>query len=155
MSKKIEDKKIADTYGIKEQIGYMIPENKKQAKKYCSALVFGPPGTGKSTIGKYLAKKLSEHEKTTWNYIEIQTGQFLDKGEDKIIPQANEIFLRLSQIKKAVVFFDVDQLVKSRQRGGPVWIVTALLPEFAELRKQKDVRFLLATNVSRKKEDSE
>jgi len=126
---------------VKESVDCM------KSEEYRSALVFGPPGTGKSTIAKYLAHNLN------YQFVELIPGQFLSEGSANIIPRANELFKRLMKIRNAVIFFDeVDQFVKKRDPTGkenqePVWIVTALLPKFAELRKRKDIRFMLATNL--------
>ena len=126
---------LCDSYGIKEYI------NKLRTQKYRSALIFGPPGSGKSTVSKSLAKELE------WSYVEITPGLISAKGKDEIIPSSNEIFKKLNQLTKTVIFFDeVDELVKSRNKGGDVWIVTSLLPKFQELWNNKEVRFILATN---------
>jgi hypothetical protein len=112
-------------------------------QEYKSALLFGPPGTGKTSLPKALAQKMK------WNYVEITPGQFVDQGEQYIIPKANEIFKKLYQLKDTVIFFDeVDQLVVNREEGNwsSNWVVTALLPKFQELRKRKDIIFFLATN---------
>lgn len=133
---KIEPEKLYDSYGIKGYISKM-----QNNSEYCSALVFGPPGTGKSTIAKVLANNLK------WAYIELTPGLFLEQGQSNIIRTLNDIFKRLARIQKAVIFFDeVDQLVKSRELDGEAWIVTALLPKLAKLRKQKEIKFILATN---------
>ena len=94
-AEKIERQEICDTYSVKELVNYM--------KTGChSALIFGPPGTGKSTISRYLTSLLPKG----WVYIELIPNQFLDMGEPNIIPKANEIFKRLSRVKKAVILFD-------------------------------------------------
>lgn len=129
---------ISDSYNIKKYVEYII----KETDNYRSMMLFGPPGTGKSKFSKALAKELK------WNYVEITPGIFLSEGQDKIISNANEIFKRLMRLKKTVVFFDeVDQLVENREKNDKnTWIVTSLLPKFSDLRKQKDIIFVLATN---------
>ena len=142
----IEWEKLYDSYNIKKYIGYMVKEEEKgkviSNPEYRSALIFGPPGSGKSTIVKALAKRLG------WHYVELSPGIFFE-GERNIIPNATKIFKRLVRMKETVIFFDeVDQLVKAREKGGEssIWIVTSLLPMFQELREQKDIKFILATN---------
>ncbi|NKQ39753.1 MAG: AAA family ATPase [Methanosarcinales archaeon] len=146
----VEWEYLKDSYGIKKNIEYMMEENNgkwESNPKYCSALIFGPPGSGKSSIVKALAKRLE------WDYVEIAPHLFLTKGKESIVPSAIQIFNRLLQMKKTVIFFDeVDQLVKSRKNANKqgseesIWIVTSLLLKFQELRDQKDIKFILATN---------
>lgn len=152
-----EDITFYDSYDIKNNIEQL------KEKRYFSALVFGPPGTGKNTIARYLARELGKEDArknnskgpvTSWDYIEVIPGQFLASGREQIIPRANEIFKRLNRIKKAVVLFDeVDLLVAKRksgegkEEGDKGWIVTALLPKFADLRDLGKVKFILATNA--------
>ena len=155
-AKKYEDLDISwdglsDSYGMKKFLSYMtnIDEPRVSNPGYRSAFIFGPPGTGKSTIAKALAKKLK------WNYVEVTPGQFLEEGELNIIKKANSLFKRLKRLKNTVIFFDeVDQFVELRKdssgndgaNSSTKWIVTALLPQFQELRKQKDIKFIMATN---------
>lgn len=142
----IEWVKLKDSYKIKVCMWYMTGEETRKVvsnPKYRSALIFGPPGSGKSTVAKALAKRLD------WDYVELSPSLFLSEGEQNIIPKAIKIFKRLVRMKETVIFFDeVDQLVKSRKKSDEksVWIVTSLLPMFQKLRKQKDIKFILATN---------
>ncbi len=142
----IEWVKLKDSYKIKECMGYMTREEKEKEvsnQKYRSALIFGPPGSGKSTIAKALAKRLD------WDYVELSPSLFLSEGYQNIIQKAIKIFKRLVRMKETVIFFDeVDQLVKSREKNDEtsVWTVTSLLPMFQKLRKQNDIKFILATN---------
>jgi AAA+ superfamily predicted ATPase len=141
--------KLFDSYKIKDYVGRMMQRDKEKENKwvsnpdYRSALIFGPPGSGKSTIPEALAERLG------WQYIVLTPGLFLSEGEQNIIPKLNEIFERLFRMKKRVIFFDeVDQLVTLRKTGteSSKWIVTALLPKLQKLWAQKEIKFILATN---------
>lgn len=141
--------KLWDSYKIKVFLSNMIsePDNENAEKEYRSALIFGPPGTGKSSIAQALANEIN------WDYVKLIPGQFLDEGESNVIPKANAIFNRLMKLKKTVIFFDeVDQFVEQRTKGttSSRWIVTTLLPLIQDLRKQKDIIFVMATNDIKK-----
>lgn len=143
---------LVDTYGTKEIIKkYTIEEIiNSDDSKYRSMILFGPPGTGKSTLGKALAKELE------WDYVELTPGLFLDEGDDKIISKLNRIFKRLVKLNKKVIFFDeVDQLVEKRGEDKQSnWIVTSILPKLSELREQKNIIFIMATNHIEKVDDA-
>ncbi len=138
-------KELFDSYNLKNSISELGHNN-----SYRSALLFGPPGSGKSSIAKGIAKELD------WNYIEILPEEFQSKGVDMIIPNANRIFKRLINLENVVIFFDeVDQLIKSRKYEqkdaskrdvGEVWVVISLLPMFQALHSKKNVVYLMATN---------
>lgn len=128
---------LLDTYDIKRYLEIMKSDRIK------SAFLFGPPGTGKSTVAKAIAKDMG------YKYVEITPGQFLEKGETQIIATATFIFNRLLRMKKTVIFFDeVDQFVELRKNSSAAskWIVTSLLPKFQELYKHNNIKFFLATN---------
>lgn len=130
---------LLDSYNVKGYIEYMLNDDNCR-----SALLFGPPGVGKSTLAKALSNELG------WDYVEITPGRFLDEGDHNIIKNINIIFEKLYQLKNTIIFFDeVDQLVKTRQsdsESGDVWVVTALLPKLQELHGNKKIKFVLATN---------
>ena len=139
---------LCDSYNALNFIRKLYTDNDKTyfaSDDYRSALLFGPPGSGKSTVAKALAKRLGEG----WKYVEITPGQFLDQGDQNIIKNAYSIFKKLTLMENAVVFFDeVDQLIKARTDSTEslTWIVTALLPKFQELRECKKIIFILAMN---------
>lgn len=144
---------LYDSFDFKKPLKYLMKN-----EEYRSALLFGPPGTGKSTIAKALARQLK------WDYVEITPAEFLSAGDLQIIPNANKIFKRLNMLRDTVIFFDeVDLLLKSRMyekekkdnsepeknqdmSSREAWIVTSLLPKFQELHDNKDIIYILATN---------
>jgi hypothetical protein len=142
--KEFED--LGDSYGALKFLDKMcLKKGEKwiENDEFRSALLFGPPGSGKSTVAKALAKRLK------WKYVEITPGQFLDQGDQNIIKNAYNIFKKLVLMKESVIFFDeVDQLIKARKDNteSSNWIVTALLPKFQQLRECKKIIFILAMN---------
>jgi hypothetical protein len=114
---------------------------KKQAR---SVLLFGPPGTSKTSIVRAVAEKLG------WPLIELSPSDFLRNGMDKIFKKANQVFEDLSDLSKAVVFFDeMDAVAQNRQSDLDVtrqFLTTSMLPKIAALHDEARVLFFMATN---------
>lgn len=114
-----------------------------------SAVLFGPPGTGKTTLVEALAGALG------WEYVEVLASDFLRQGVDGVPAQADRIFDLLMQLDRCVVLFDeIDELIQDRssQESDPFgrFLTTSMLPKIAKLWKQRRVLFFVATNhVSR------
>ncbi len=62
-----------------------------------SALLFGPPGTSKTTLVRALSESVG------WPYIEITPSRFLDKGPDSIFVSTTEIFDDLTDMYGVIV----------------------------------------------------
>ena len=109
-----------------------------------SALLFGPPGTAKTTIVRELARSIG------WPCVEIRPSNFLKDGLEHIYESADEIFADLMDLSKTVIFFDeMDALVQSRTTPLDVtrqFLTTSMLPKLAELHDHGRVVFFVATN---------
>ena len=113
-------------------------------KRKRSALLFGPPGTSKTSYIKHLA---AEHG---WPCVSINPSHFLRDGLERIFGRANEIFADLMDLSKVVVFFDeMDPLVQKREAGSDIHhqsLTTVFLPKLADLYNHNKVVFFMATN---------
>jgi hypothetical protein len=115
----------------------------------CSALLFGPPGTSKTTFARAVATELR------WPYVEINPAHFLSSGLEQIYVRTDEIFRDLMDLSGVVVLFDeMDALVESRshQQGEErldavrQLLTTSMLPKLASLRDKAQIVFFMATN---------
>ncbi len=65
-----------------------------------SVLLFGPPGTAKTTTVKSLAQKLG------WHFLELTPSNFIIDGLELIEQRAKDIFDDLSSLRETVILFD-------------------------------------------------
>ena len=71
-------------------------------------VLFGPPGTGKTTFAKGIASRLG------WPFVEIEPSELVDEGIDNEARLA-QAFERLLELPSAVVFVDeVEDLALDR-----------------------------------------
>ena len=110
-----------------------------------SAVLFGPPGTSKTTVVQGLAAALD------WDYVEIHASHFLSEGMDRVPAQADAIFRKLMELDRCVILFDeIDELIRLRQSNGTDpfgrFLTTSMLPKLAKLWSQRRVLFFVATN---------
>lgn len=117
-----------------------------------SALLFGPPGTSKTSIVRALATRIG------WALVELNPSDFLKQGLENIYSQTNEIFNDLSDLWRVVVFFDeMDALAQKRAEGIDVvrqFLTTSMLPKLSRLHDDSRVIFFMATNHQRNFDDA-
>lgn len=110
-----------------------------------SAILFGPPGTSKTTLVEALAGAIG------WDFVEIHASRFLAEGMDMVPGSADTIFARLMELDTCVVLFDeIDELLRDRkdQDADPFgrFLTTSMLPKVATLWEQGRILFFVATN---------
>jgi hypothetical protein len=140
-------KRIADEHLIRPA-GRVTEEMLRKAplRSRRSALLFGPPGTSKTTFVKAVAGRLG------WPLVVITPSDFLSMGLEQIYVRATEIFQDLMDLSAAVILFDeMDALAQTRGGNAALdvtrqLLTTSMLPKLADLHDWGRVIFLMATN---------
>jgi SpoVK/Ycf46/Vps4 family AAA+-type ATPase len=113
-------------------------------------LLFGPPGTGKTTIAEELAKALDSR------LIVVTPSDFIQRGEAEIELRAKRIFKALEIQTTTVILFDeIDRMILDRdsklyQTQSDVFqfMTPGMLTKFRDLWKQHGPLFVVATNYA-------
>ena len=106
-------------------------------------VLFGPPGTGKTTFAKGIASRLG------WPFIEIQPSEIGAEGAERQAKLLAETFDRLLELPEAVVFVDeVEDIASIRQderRVSPN-ITNEFLKQIPRMRESPHHLLVCATN---------
>lgn len=121
----------------------------KTQSKAVVTLLFGPPGTTKTTIARAVAGGLE------WPLITLSPGNFINRGLEKVESQAGKIFDELEQLSRAVVIFDeCDELFRTRApvpqaeslRNVSAFITASMLPKLQDLHDRGRIVVFICTN---------
>ena len=110
-----------------------------------SAILFGPPGTAKTTVVSAIAKRLG------WGFVTVDTSTFLQDGMGNVASRISYVFDRLLALDKVVVLFDeIEEFALDRSNPSLTMesrlLTTAMLTKLADLRGLRKVAFFIATN---------
>ena len=72
----------------------------RPARNRLAGILDGPPGTGKTTLVRALAKTLN------WPYIPVPASTIFDSGFDSMEARATTVFRYLNYLTRCVIFFD-------------------------------------------------
>lgn len=109
-----------------------------------SAILFGPPGTSKTTLVRSLADAID------WKYVELHASHFVAERLALVQKTADKIFSQLLELDHAVVLFDeIDELVRERDIEKDAFgrfLTTSMLPKLAQLWEARKILYFVATN---------
>jgi len=121
---------------LAEQHGVQVPK---------AIVLFGPPGTGKTTFAKGIASRVG------WPFIELFPSRLAAGGRDAQAHELRLFFHRLAEIEAAVVFIDeVEEIAQSRDDPPVSHAVTnELLKAIPVFRGHPNRLLICATNSIR------
>ncbi len=106
-------------------------------------VLFGPPGTGKTTFAKGIASRLG------WPFVEIQPSEIGAEGAERQAKLLAETFDRLLELPEAVVFVDeVEDIasIRHEERRVSPNITNEFLKQIPRMRESPHHLLVCATN---------
>ena len=114
------------------------------AKMIRSGILFGPPGTGKTTYVRRIARYLG------WPLVILNPSDFAVQGLHLVPTVAADVFSKLLELEDTVIFFDeMEPLIRRRDDEGGFeqsFLTTSLIPLLQELADRAACLFFVATN---------
>ncbi|WP_345801121.1 ATP-binding protein [Microbacterium sp. AZCO] len=111
-----------------------------------AVMLFGPPGTGKTTFAKAVASRLD------WPFVEVFPSRLGDSPKG-MAAALRATFESIGDLEHAVVFIDEVEEIASRRRGDPPsptqGVTNELLKLVAEFREREGRLLICATNFVR------
>jgi transitional endoplasmic reticulum ATPase len=106
-----------------------------------TALMFGPPGTGKTTFARATAGRLG------WPFVELLPSK-LSSGEGTLANELREALAELGRLDHVVIFIDeFDEIAPAREsRPASAGVVNELLKSIPDLRRRPGKLLICATN---------
>jgi transitional endoplasmic reticulum ATPase len=110
-------------------------------------VLFGPPGTGKTTFAKGIASRLG------WPFVEIQPGELVAEGPERQAMMLAELLERVLSLPSAVIFVDeVEEIASIRpdERRVSPSVTNEFLKQIPRLREAPHHLLICATNWVRR-----
>jgi GNAT superfamily N-acetyltransferase len=106
-----------------------------------TVLMFGPPGTGKTTFARATAGRLG------WPFVELLPSK-LASSEGTLAHELREALEELGQLDHIVIFIDeFDEIAPAREhRPGSAGVVNELLKSIPDIRRRPGKLMICATN---------
>jgi AAA+ superfamily predicted ATPase len=106
-------------------------------------VLFGPPGTGKTTFAKGIASRLG------WPFVELEPSRLGGQGAEREAEQLADVFDALLELPAVVVFIDeVEDIASMRQQDRRVssGLTNELLRQIPRIRDSREHLLVCATN---------